>query len=557
MKSYVIEGLLNLLIFIRMCLLRHISWKPFIIKTYNPREVQNSVLEEILKQNKDTVFGKKYDFIGINSYDDFRRKIPVHTYEDLRSYIERQEETGEPHLTAEPTAMYALTSGTLGKPKYIPIHETMIRNFKKCQRLFSYALYSEIPSTYSGKVLAITGPAVEGYSSGGVPFGSLSGLLYKETPKFIKSKYIIPSAVFEIDNYDLKYFLICAIALSHKDITLIATANPSTILKLSEVINLNLDKLIQIIETGSLNGVDEPSTEKLKTIAGYFNRNAKRARELDDLSKTREHIKLKDIWPNIQTVVTWTSGSCSVLIPKLIEQLPDLANIVEMGYFASEFRGSIVIDVLGNNAVPAFHENFYEFVERDDWQNTNPNFLTLDQISEGRQYYILVTTPGGLYRYFINDIIEVTGTYNKTPMIKFVQKGKGVTNITGEKLYECQLNQAIEAIKNEHNLDIDFFIMIADPEALQYALYIEHAPVSAIDIESEVEKKLFKLNIEYEGKRKSKRLKPLRLMFLKPGTGEAYKKACVKAGQREGQYKLLTLQYNKECKFNFEKHVYL
>lgn len=556
MKSYVMERLLNLIIFIKMCLLRHLVWKPFIRKTYNPREVQNSVLEKILKQNKDTVFGKKYDFTSINSYDDFRRNIPVHTYEDLRSYVERQEETREPHLTAKPTTMYALTSGTLGKPKYIPIHDTMIRNFKRCHELSSYALYSVIPSTYSGKVLGITGPAVEGHSSGGVPFGSLSGLLYKETPKFIKSKYIIPPEVFEIENYDLKYFLICAFALSHKNITLIATANPSTILKLSEVINLNLDKLIQIIERGSLDGVDEPSTEQLQTLARYFERNAKRARELEEISKTREHIKLKDIWPNMQTVVTWTSGSCGTLIPKLKAELPDFTNIVEMGYFASEFRGSIVVDVSESKAVPAFHENFYEFVERDDWQSGNPKFLTLDQISEGKQYYILVTTLGGLYRYFINDIIEVTGTFNKTPIIKFVQKGKGVTNITGEKLYECQLHQVIETIKDEHNLDIDFFIMIADPEALQYALYIEHAPVSAFEIESEIENQLFKLNIEYEAKRKSKRLKPMRLIFLKPGVCEAYKKACVEAGQREGQFKLLTLQYSKECKFDFGKYAY-
>jgi hypothetical protein len=557
MKSCVMERLLNLLIVIKMCLLRHLLWKPFISKTYNPKKVQHLVLEEILKQNEDTVFGKKYDFISINSYTDFRRNIPVHTYEDLRNYIEKQEETREPYLTAKPTVMYALTSGTLGKPKYIPIQEKTIRNFRKCQKLFSYALYSGIPSTYSGKVLAITGPAVEGYSRGGVPFGSLSGLLYTETPRFIKSKYIIPSEIFEIENYDLKYFLTCAFALSHKNITLIATANPSTILKLSEVVNLNLDKLIQIIETGSLNGMDGPSTEQRQILARYLKRNAKRARELNEISKTQKHIKLKDIWPNIQAVVTWTSGSCSVLVPKLKEQLPDHTNIVEMGYFASEFRGSIVIDALGNNAVPAFHENFYEFVEKDEWENSNPRFLTLDQISEEKQYYILVTTPGGLYRYFINDIIEVTGTYYNTPIIKFVQKGKGVTSITGEKLYECQLHQAIEAINSKLKLNIEFFVMIADQEALRYVLYIEHVPVSLVDIESEVEKQLSKLNIEYEAKRKSKRLSPLRLIFLKPGAGEAYKKACVEAGQREGQFKLLTLQYNKECRFDFEKYAYL
>ena len=212
--------------------------------------------------------------------------------------------------------------------------------------------------------------------------------------------------------------------------------------------------------------------------------------------------------------------------------------------------------MLDNNAVPAFHENFYEFVEKDDWENNKRHFLTLDQISEGKQYYILVTTQNGLYRYFINDIIEVTGFYNNTPKIKFVQKGEGVTNITGEKLYECQLQKAIETIKQEYQLSIAFFMMIAYQETLQYVLYLEHVPVNMLDMAKEVEKHLNKLNIEYEAKRKSNRLRPLRLAFLKPGTGEAYKIYCVKAGQREGQFKLLNLQYDKDYIFNFEKYVY-
>ena len=63
----------------------------------------------------------------------------------------------------------------------------------------------------------------------------------------------------------------------------------------------------------------------------------------------------------------------------------------------------------------------------------------------GRRYYVLFTTAAGLYRYFMNDLVEVTGFFHRTPLLRFVQKGKGVTSLTGEKLYEAQ---AIEAVQD-------------------------------------------------------------------------------------------------------------
>ena len=165
-----------------------------------------------------------------------------------------------------------------------------------------------------------------------------------------------------------------------------------------------------------------------------------------------------DIWPNLKAITTWTGGSCSILVSSLKKQLAPSTHIVEMGYLSSEFRGSITIDILNNKGVPTLHENFFEFVEKEDWENENPTFLTLEQLEEGKQYYVVTTTQNGLYRYFINDIIEVTGTYNNTPTTEFVQKGKGVTNITGEKLYESQLIQAMDKIKQEHGFEVSFFL---------------------------------------------------------------------------------------------------
>jgi len=556
MTFSLMNTLFNILIHLRMLLIKHFVWNPLINKTRNPQQAQNELLKQILSKNKDTVFGKEHGFERIKDYAEFCNVIPVRSYEDLRRYIEKQEEEKKPYLTVEQPIMYAQTSGTTGKPKYISILRSSISQYRKSQHIFSYAQYASISGVYSGKILGIVSPAVEGYLDTGTPYGSMSGLIYKSMPRVVRSKYVAPPEVFEIEDYELKYYLITAFALAENNITLIATANPSTLLKMANIIEKQVSKLVHDIKTGTFACLQGLGADQKKGIAQNFKKNTTRASELENILSEKGNLSFADIWPNLKAVATWTGGSCSVLIPSLQKQLAPSTHIVEMGYLSSEFRGNITIDVLNNKGIPTLDENFFEFVEKEEWENETPAFLTLEQISEGKQYYVLVTTQNGLYRYSINDIIEVTGRYNKTPTIRFVQKGKGVTNITGEKLYESQLIQAIEAIKQEHNLDISFFIMLADPESLQYHLYIEHEPIDESGLLEKLEQHLSNLNIEYKTKRKSGRLQPLHVKFLKAGAGEAYKKHCVENGQREGQFKVMHLQYKKDCTFDFDPHAY-
>lgn len=539
-----------------MIFVRHLMWKPFINKTHHPQKIQNELLKEILKGNENTYYGKLHNFSGIKDYNEFCSQIPVQSFEDLREFIEKQENTREPLLNKYAPVMYTLTSGTTGKPKYIPLHSNTIKQFKKNHKIFSYAQYSSMPDIYSGSILAIASPAVEGYLETGTPYGSMSGLVYSDIPRIIKHKYVIPPEVFDIENYDLKYLLISALGLSDENITLLASANPSTLLKISEIINSRFDELIYMIENGDLKDKSTSKYECKEILKKYLKKNKGRVSRLNDISKDGKKILFKDIWPNLQAVVTWTSGSCSVLLPLIEDHLPENTHILEMGYFSSEFRGNLIVDSIKNRGVPTFTENFFEFVEKDNWENNNQNFLRLDQIVEGKQYYIIVTTQDGLYRYFINDIIEVTGKYNNTSTIKFVQKGKGVTNITGEKLYESQLLEAIKLVAKDWEIKTEFFVMVADQENLQYTLYIEREPIKDFDFSSFVERILDDLNIEYKVKRESGRLKPLKTVFIKPGTGDLYKKFCVDSGQRENQFKFVYLQYEKDCSFDFSQFAY-
>ena len=556
MTSSLKNTLLNSLTHLRMCLIKQFLWNPLIEKTRNPQKGQNDLLKKILSKNGDTVFGRAHEFEKIRSHEDYINAVPVQSYEDLREYIEKQEEENSPYLNSEQPIMYAQTSGTTGKPKYISILKSSISQYRKSQRIFAYAQYASISGVYSGKVLGIVSPAVEGFLKTGTPFGSMSGLIYKSMPRVVRAKYAVPPEVFEIEDYELKYYLITAFALAEDNITIMATANPSTLLKISNIIEKHAVEFIHDIKFGTLACVEGLGGDQKRAITQNFKKNPIRAKELEGILCDTGKLIFADIWPNMKAVATWTGGSCSVLISSLRRQLSSSTHIVEMGYLSSEFRGSITIDVLNNMSIPTLHENFFEFVEKEKWEKECPNFLPLEHIEEGKQYYVFVTTQSGLYRYAINDIIEVTGMYNNTPTIQFVQKGKGVTNLTGEKLYESQLTETIEAIKQEKNLDISFFVMLADEQRLEYRLYIEHEPFDESWLLERLEQLLCQLNIEYHAKRLSGRLHPVKIKFLKAGAGEAYKKHCVQSGQREGQFKVAHLQYKQDCTFDFVSESY-
>jgi len=531
--------LLKVLTALRMLLVRVFQWNPLMRMTEDPKSAQTRVLLEILRRNRATVFGRQHGFADITSSDEYTSQVPVHTYEQLRELIEKQARENIPYLNAEQPGFYVLTSGTTAQPKYIPVLSHSIAAFRRSQRLVAFAVYRSIPEAFDGKVLAIVSPAIEGKLPSGEPYGSMSGLIYSSMPRLLQTKYVVPPDVFDIPDYNSKYFEIALHALVERNITIIATANPTTLLKLERTIAENCSDL----------------------LAKIAQRDPARAAELTQLQLEYGALKFRDLWPALRVVTMWTGGSCGVQIPAIKAMLPAAAHIVEVGYLSSEFRGGIVVDALLNREIPTLHENFFEFVRRNEWEDRNPEgrntedehpqFLLLDQIEVGEQYHIFVTTQNGLYRYHINDVIEVTGHFNNTPTIRFVQKGKGVTTLTGEKLYESQLLAAIARFNSTAGTNILFFLMLGNATDLQYTLYLEHEFIDA----SALEEFLCEENIEFAAKRHSGRLNPLRIVFLRHGTGEAYKRYHVQRGQRENQFKLVHLQYSAECSFDFSPHV--
>ena len=551
------DVLLNGALWARMQLLRWTHWKPFVNAAKHPSDTQHDVLLRLIRRNRDTRFGREHTFADIKNYPDFASAIPVQTYETLRPYIEDQERTGKPALNAERPVMYARTSSTTGQAKLIPVLRETIQEYKRSQAIQSYVQFSADPDAYYGRLLAIVSPAEEGTLESGTPYGSTSGFMYENMPAVARMKYVLPAQVFGITDYDLKYLLILRLAVTHRDITHIACANPSTLVKLLSVLATTRTVLLDDVTRGTFSRTDELSSDVHDAIGPRLACPPERVAELRPiLSSPRP--TFAQLWPELRLVSTWTGGSCRIPLAGVRPALPPGARVAELGYLSSELRGTLIADVERNVGIPTIQENFFEFVERDDWDSGRKLCLTVEQIERGKEYYVIATTGAGLYRYFMNDIVRVTGTFYATPAIEFVQKGRGVTNITGEKVYESQVIDAVSSTEEETGLVSEFFMMLADADHAVYRLVVEcDSPTEAwlrATLQG-IELRLGELNVEYAAKRASGRLRHLELLPVRPGTGDAYKQHCLQAGQREGQFKLVALQYQSDCVFPFADFV--
>lgn len=527
-------------------LARRRVWRPFVEGLQDPQATQDALLKRILLLQGETAFGNKHRLKLLRGYQEFRLGVPIQTYEDLRPYIQAQEETGEPRINRQQPVAYAVTSGTTGQPKYIPILQETVESLQRFQLLNLCSQYQGIPEMFDGRVLVLAGSSQEGKLETGTAYGSMSGMLADALPAVVQQKRVAFPSMQNVENYQLKYFYIAAWALAEPHLSAIAAANPSTLLKMLEMGRQKFPQLVEFLTSGKTeNGVQPDVLPRISR---------RRLKELKAFVGREQTLSLEALWPDLRAVVTWTGGNCGALIPQIEARISKETAIVEMGYLSSEFLGSVNVDVRANRCVPTYDLNFFEFVEQQDWDSGRPNTRTLEQLEVGKRYYVIVTTANGLFRYFINDLIEVTEYCQHTPVIRFLQKGRGVTNLTGEKLYEYHVMEAIEHVQKTYHTKIEFFVMVADPFTLQYTLYVEHPPLDFFAA-YKLEQHLSQTNLEYRAKKDSGRLQPLRLIYLQPGTSDAYKRHCIQRGQREDQFKVVRLQYAKDCTFDFMKYV--
>jgi hypothetical protein len=524
-------------------------WRDFDRATARPRATQAALLRAIVRANTATAFGRAHGFARIENLADYRRQVPMADYERFRPYVERVERGAARVLTRERPHQLLLTSGTTGVPKYLPLTRAAERAGARLAALWLYRALGDHPRLLAGNVLAIVGAPVEGRTPGGLPYGCASGQLY-QAARLLRGQCVALDAVWRIPDHTTRYYTLLRLGIS-RDVSFLATPNPSTLLRLVEIGEQHQGDLLRDLHDGGLTrGLDVPAAVRVRLGAALRPEPA-RARALARAAERVGQLGPRQYWPDLQLVGCWTGGSVGLHADRLRPHLPPGAAVRDLGYLASEGQFSLPIHDADPSGILALTTAFYEFLPADDAGEACGSPLLADELTAGASYRVVLTTLGGLYRYDINDVVRVTGWHRRTPLLAFVRKGSDMASITGEKLHVDQVMAAVRRGACAAGLPVAHYCVQADAEAGRYELLLEFAPpvptpAAVARLAAAIDTGLGALNVEYQAKRASGRLGPPRACAMRPGWFERRLRPPSAPGGRDAQAKPRLLRSTRD-----------
>ncbi|MDD5495951.1 MAG: GH3 auxin-responsive promoter family protein [Candidatus Omnitrophica bacterium] len=536
--------------------------KRFEESTHHPVESQKKVLHEYLVRNKNTEYGKRYNFSKIRTIEEYRSSVPLIDYESIRSHVERMARGERGVLTSDSPIFFGRTSGTTGVPKLIPVTEYSRAKKAELMALWTYYISKDYPAITKGKVFAIIDPEIKTFTESGIPCGPENGHAYVNLPSIIKRICAVPYEAFEIQDYGARYYTILRIAMA-QNVTTVATLNPSAIAILCQKINKWKDRIIDDIEKGSLDrSLDVPERIR-KVLEQKLKPDPGRADELRNILNDKKELLPKYFWPNLQLIECWKGGTVKLYLKELPRYFGKIS-VRDFGCLSTEARCSIPITDNGAAGILAIDTNFYEFIPKEDINKRDKRILLCDQVEEGKEYLLIVTTPGGLYRYNMDDLIRVDGFFNRTPLIEFTQKGLNAISISGEKIYESHINEAVNKAADRLDLTLKFFSASVEMgDSPRYVFLAEFPdnppPEKKKALLKAVEELLCAINLEYEDTRQRQELNSPILKVVRKGGFERYRSKKVKEGAHETQFKVpeLTKETDFQKNFDIEEEIFL
>ena len=458
----------------------------------DPIGSQYRLLRDILGTNADTAYGRRHRFGALSTFREFQEQVPIASYEDLEPYMKAAMAGQLNQLTKHSPVLFTTTSGTTGARKYVPMTRESRQSKARVTWLWLAALYRDHPNIVAGRILSVVSPEVESYAPSGVPCGAESGHAYRTMPKPIQSMYTAPYAVFSVKDYEARYYTLLRLAAG-QDISAIATVTPATIVLLAERLAAHTEAIIRDVRDGTLSSDFAVPAELRASLR--LQPDPERARRLERAVAAGDGV----LRPGLAAIGCWKGGTVGSYLANFGIYLPQRPPVRDLGYYATELRGSVPLSDEGDAGVVAVGTNVLEFSPADDGQPQGRDLVPIERLEIGQRYFVYVTNASGLYRHEMNDIVEVAGMYQQTPLIRFIQKGKGVVSIAGEKLSEVQVIAAVDEALRDHNL-------------------------------------------EYQRKRVSLRYGAPIIRVVRAGEFDRYRRRMVETGQRaDGQFKILRL----------------
>jgi hypothetical protein len=463
-----------------------------------PFKTQRKVFDYLIREAKNTQFGKDHDFANIKSYQDFRDRVPVRDYEQLKPYIEKIISGQKDVLWKGRPTYFAKTSGTTSGTKYIPMTKASVPYHVRSAQ---YAVFSYINETghsefLDGNLIFLSGSPVLD-KTGGILTGRLSGIVNHHVPAYLRTNQMPSYETNCIEDWEEKLEKIVEETLP-KNMTLISGIPP--------------------------------------WVQMYFDRIQEKTGK-----------KIKDVFPNF-SVFVYGGVNFEPYRNKLYESIGKEIPSIET-YPASE--GFIAYqDTQTEEGMLLLLDNgiFYEFIPADEFFNENPRRLSIEEVEIGVNYAVILNTNAGLWGYNLGDTVKFV---SKKPY-RIIVSGriKHFISAFGEHVIGEEVEKAIRHAMEKHpEADLIEFTVapqVNPEEGLPcHEWYVEFGsrPKDMEAFALDVDNKLRELNSYYDDLIVGHILRTLKLMPVKKGAFQEYMKSEGKLG---GQNKVPRLANDRK-----------
>lgn len=462
-----------------------------------PIRQQRKVLLKLLRKSQFTMFGQHYNFKRIldsrHFIQAFRETVPIHDYNKIFSQWWNKCLHYEENVCWPGQVKYfALSSGTSeSSSKHIPVTNDLVRSIKKTsmRQFFSLGNY-DVPERLFQKGILMLGGSTRLQHRGSYYEGDLSGIAVRKIPFWFQHFYKPGRRISRETDWATKLEEITEKA-PHWDIGVIVGV-PAWLQMLLE-----------------------------KIIARY----------------KVKHIH--EIWPNLSIYVH--GGVSFEPYKKSFQQLLGKPLKYMETYLASE--GFIGLQEQPDQGMKLVLNNglFFEFIPFNDNNFSadgelkgKPQTILIDQVKEGEEYALLLSSNAGAWRYLIGDVIRFT--HKETCQIVIAGRTKHYLSLCGEHLSVDNMNKAIEMVSDELNISIPEFTVAGIPYETLFAhkWYIGcDEKVDAGILKTKLDDKLKMLNDDYRVERSS----ALKEIFVEVLPTSVFMKWMTEKGKVGGQHK--------------------
>lgn len=505
--------------------------------------VQREVLWQKIRRQASSDFGRDHGFADMRTLEDFRRRIPIRNYEYYRPYVERVKRGELQAMFAPGTRllMFAMTSGTTNQSKYIPVTAEFFAEYRRSWQTWGAANYSDHTDQVRKKTVQLSSNWRQLSTPAGIPAGNISGLAAETAPFIARRVFLVPLPVIRIDNAAAKHYAILRVTMASRSVGMIVTANPSTLIEFARRAHQERESLIRDIYNGTLSeAYDIPGNVRSQLRRFISQKNPGRARELTRIADHQGTLYPKDFWPQLNHLAVWMGGSVGAYLSQL-EEFYGTTTLRDHGLSASEGRMTIPLADHSSAGVLDYVHHYYEFIPVDEMDSSQPTVLEAHELEVGKDYFILLSTSGGLYRYDIHDVVRCVEYEGQVPVLQFLNKGAHFSSITGEKLSEFQVVSAVKQTLADLQLALEHFTVAPIMEGTRpgYVLLVEGSDPARDNerLARRVEQRLMQLNCEYADKLASGRLVPLSVRQLEPGTWYRFRHQRTSARGNLEEYK--------------------